>query len=136
MIVRYILLRLKTLNSRHFKCVSHQLVFYRTSITTYNIECVGYVIVTVYKAQFYLICQKSSSVLSTSPFRNISLTMIFYEVYIYQKAVIMTIALFPSNFPLRGYSPPTRELTDNAQITVADNVAVCSEQVTLFTLID
>ena len=44
-IARYILLKLKTLNSRHFKCVSHQLSFYVTVITTDNVKYFGYVIV-------------------------------------------------------------------------------------------
>ena len=39
---RYILLRLKTLNSRNFKSVSQILVFfYLTAITTDNVECLG-----------------------------------------------------------------------------------------------
>ena len=46
----YILLILKTLNSRHFKCVSHPLVFYMTAITrqlhTDNVKYFGHVIVT------------------------------------------------------------------------------------------
>ena len=46
MVARYILLKLKTLNSRHFKYVSHPLVFYITAITTDNVKCFGYVIVT------------------------------------------------------------------------------------------
>ena len=37
MVVIYILSRLKTLNSRHFKCVSHPLVFYITAITRLQI---------------------------------------------------------------------------------------------------
>ena len=39
MVARYILLKLKTLNSRNFKCVSHPFVFYITAITTDNVKC-------------------------------------------------------------------------------------------------
>ena len=49
MVARYILLRLKTLNSRHFKCVSHPLLFYITVTTTDYLKCFGYVIVTCIK---------------------------------------------------------------------------------------
>ena len=44
MVARYILLRLKTLNSRNFRCVSRPLVFYITEITTYNLIRFVYVI--------------------------------------------------------------------------------------------
>ena len=46
MVARYILLILNTLNLRHLKCVSHPLVFYITAITTDNVKCFGYVVVT------------------------------------------------------------------------------------------
>ena len=49
MVARYILLRLKTLNSTYFKCVSHPLVFYITAVTTDNVKYFGYVIVTCIK---------------------------------------------------------------------------------------
>ena len=56
MVTRYILLRLKTLNSRNFKCVSHPLVFYITATIAENVKCFSYVIVTcIYKVQFDLI---------------------------------------------------------------------------------
>ena len=42
MVARYILLKLKTLNSRYFKCVSHQIVFYITAITRLQIDNVKY----------------------------------------------------------------------------------------------
>ena len=47
MVAIYILLRLKRLNSKHFKCVSHPFVFYITANTTdtCNVKCFGYVIV-------------------------------------------------------------------------------------------
>ena len=44
MVARYILLIFLTLNSRHFKCVSHPLVVFITAITTDN--DIGYVIMT------------------------------------------------------------------------------------------
>ena len=49
MVARYILFRLKTVNSRHFKCVSHPLLFYITVTTTDNVKYFGYVIVSLYR---------------------------------------------------------------------------------------
>ena len=46
MVAIYILLRLKRLNSKHFKCVSHPFVFYITAITIDNLKYFSYVIVT------------------------------------------------------------------------------------------
>ena len=56
MVAGYILLRLKTLDSRNFKCVSHPLVFHITAITTDNVEY----LVMLYKVQFHLIYEKKS----------------------------------------------------------------------------
>ena len=50
MVARHILLRLKARNSKHFKCVSHPLLFYMSVITTHNVKYFGYVIVTCIKS--------------------------------------------------------------------------------------
>ena len=66
MVARYILLKLKTLNSRHFKYISHQLVFYITAITTDNLKMFGYVRVTCIQSTYlYLIYEKKEK----SPFQ-------------------------------------------------------------------
>ena len=46
MVARSIFIKIKILNSRNFKYVSHPLVFYITVITTDNVKCFGYVIFT------------------------------------------------------------------------------------------
>ena len=46
MVAKYIFFKLKTLNLRHFKCISYPLVFCITAITTDNVKYFGYVILT------------------------------------------------------------------------------------------
>ena len=81
-------MRLKTLNWRHFKCVSHPLVFYITAITrlhTDNVKYFGNAIVTCIQSTILSLSWKSIKVLSMSSFRNIYLTIIFYKIYFFRR---------------------------------------------------
>ena len=112
MIARYILLRLKTINQRHFKCVTNPLVFYITEITTDNIKCFDYVIVTWYIYIYYKVQFHLKKVIKSFPRLSLEIFvwLWFSMQYIFSVSDdflrIIKIALFLINLKLTPTSRP------------------------------